>query len=238
MKVFYENKITTNDVFSLDTSPLSSLDNLFHRFLDFPVEFISNSSAVIEITKTIALTKIILAITNATQINITLSRSGSDIAVYTITEIKPIMRIMFSETAIDSAKIELLNSSDGGLLSLGAVYFGDAVTLPRFIVEPELGKEFLTESKRTFGGYTYGLDGEELRTISLEFRRINELDYHIVNKYLKKVGKTIPHFIDIYEEANEAWPIMYGTFSGDFKPVKRAENGFYFDFSLEYQEAK
>jgi hypothetical protein len=31
---------------------------------------------------------------------------------------------------------------------------------------------------------------------------------------------------------------MYGTLDDDFKPVKRAENGFYFNFKLSWTEGK
>lgn len=237
MKAYYQNQLKKENISSIHTSPLSSTDNLLHRFLGFPWEASVTDYAVIDIFASITFNTVLLAISNAERIVVELYRSNVIISSTEITNIEYIMRIAVGETQIDRATIRLYGNNVD-LIQLGAVYFGNYVLLPRFIAEPRLGKEFPTEADRSFGGVAYGLDSEELRTVSLQFRRISLLDYKKTYDYLSVVGKTIPHFVDIYEEANDAWPIMYCTFDGDFETTKRNENGFWFNYSMEYKEAK
>jgi hypothetical protein len=186
----------------------------------------------------VSVSSILLSFSNAETISLALTSGGTPVFSETIENRDYINRIVFDPITVDGGTVVLSGSKDNDFIYLGALYMGEALTIPRFVVKPKMGEEFLESSKRSFGGYTYGLDGETLRTLEAEFVRINKFDYLNILRYLRTVTKTIPHYIDAYEGANDVWPILYGTFDGNFEPEKRDENDFYFDFSLQWKEAK
>jgi hypothetical protein len=241
MKVYYRNKITEENVSSLELSGLSSLGNLFHRYLTYPSMFDNISSATINISlpAPVSVSSVLIAYSNTETFTVKLTNSGSVVFSDTMSNTDYINKLTFPPLDFDGGTISLSGSKDGSFIQLGSLYIGDSVTLPRFVVNPTLGEEFLTQSKRSFGGYAYGLDGETLRGLSVEYERIPKNEYLKVLEYLRTVRTTVPHYIDAYEEANDVWPIMYGTLDeGEFDPEKRAENNFYFNFSLSWKEAK
>ncbi|MCL2610803.1 MAG: hypothetical protein FWE02_03895 [Defluviitaleaceae bacterium] len=123
-------------------------------------------------------------------------------------------------------------------ISLGYLFFGEAYTLPRFIVNPTKALGLRNNADRTFSGQVTGIPVETLDSFAVSFARINNQEKKIVDKYIQGVQTVIPHVIDPYHEAHEEFEPFFATVAEYSEAEKRAENGFFWNFSIAWQEAK
>jgi hypothetical protein len=121
-------------------------------------------------------------------------------------------------------------------VGLGYVWLGREVILPRFKVNPIYEFDPRQESNRTMGGQVYGIPQAPLRTFSAEFFR--DENAAVLESYAASVLNIYPHVIDPYYEAHKKFPPLYVTLVNGYKQTKRAESGFYWDYSLSWTEAK
>jgi hypothetical protein len=124
-------------------------------------------------------------------------------------------------------------------ITLGLLYLGPRLGLPRFGTGPEQGLAFTGEGGRFSGGQAYGMERVSLKNFSAEFPRITGEEKQDMERYAEEVLNIRPHIIDPYPEARGEFPPMYVTLSGDgIAFQKRTETGFYFSTALSWQEAR
>ena len=124
-------------------------------------------------------------------------------------------------------------------LYLGHLFLGQKTVLPRFAVEPETGINFNSEALRSFGGQVFGMKRITLENFKANFLRITSDEYKLMKEYVNAVQNVEPHIIDPYSEARDKFPPMYATLDIDeVSMTKRNENGFFYNGSLAWTEAK
>jgi len=123
---------------------------------------------------------------------------------------------------------------------LNAVYVGDHLTIPNMKSAPEVSDDLFSNIERSYEGFALGYGRAILEVINADFVRIeNDILREIRNKYILKVGNTIPHWIDLYPEADDKFSAIWGTLNtGSIKYSKRIEYPFFWDFKLSWTEAK
>jgi hypothetical protein len=109
--------------------------------------------------------------------------------------------------------------------------------LPRFIVEPQFGY-VNNNSERGIAGQSYGLEQPKLKTVTVNWERLNQEEFDILKKYCEDYNTSVLHYIQLYPEAVDKYPDLLCTIDGDFTYTKRPEDGFYYDCSLSWLEAK
>jgi hypothetical protein len=75
-------------------------------------------------------------------------------------------------------------------------------------------------------------------TFGASFPRVDNRNKKLIDEYMDEVLNIQPHVIDPYPEARDELGPFYGTLVTSMKGTKRAENGFYWSFELEWMEAK
>jgi len=123
-------------------------------------------------------------------------------------------------------------------LYLGHLFLGMKTTLPRFETGPEISRNFLSSSSRSFGGQAIGIRRKPLDTFAVNFPRITQEERETILNYADTVLNIEPHIIDPYYEARDKFPPMYVTLDSDVGMTKRNENRFYYSASLSWQEAR
>ena len=124
-------------------------------------------------------------------------------------------------------------------LYLGHLFTGQKTVLPRFVVSPVDGIELPSQLSRSFGGQAYGARRKTLEYFNAEFIRITNEEKKVIKQYIEEALNIEPHIIDPYGEVRDEYPPMYATLSISEMPFKkRPENGFYWDCSLSWKEAR
>jgi hypothetical protein len=109
--------------------------------------------------------------------------------------------------------------------------------LPRFVVEPQWSLS-LGKAQRSFVGKAYGLEPLILTSVEVEWERLNQEEFDIIQNYINYYGKTTPHYIDMYPEAHSNIAPLYCTIDSDLEYIKRPESDFYYNCSLKWLEVK
>ncbi|MCL2610911.1 MAG: hypothetical protein FWE02_04450 [Defluviitaleaceae bacterium] len=117
---------------------------------------------------------------------------------------------------------------------ISKLFIGMKMELPRFIVFPEESTDIFGEPQRGEGGGVFGIPSVVLRTVSVEFLRIQK---DLFNEYIRLVQYHHPHFIDFYPEAHDDFPPIWGTVNSSLVRAKRSENGFFWNFDFSWKEA-
>ena len=123
-------------------------------------------------------------------------------------------------------------------ISLAYLYIGEAWELPRFAITPRESIQLGGETKRTFSGQVTGLPTETLRSFSAAYNRITNADKKRFDAYANGVQTVIPHVIDPYPDAHEEFEPFFATLAAYGEKEKRTENGFFWNFTCSWQEAK
>jgi hypothetical protein len=241
MNLYYKNRIETASLSSPQNDSPMPLSNLYHYYLDLLAGF-ANSTVTISgqwpFPSSVFVSSLCIGLTNAMNYTLTLFdvnggqvyASGPKSAGFNKIEILDIPGM-----TIGGFVLEL---SGDEKITVGLLYLGDKLELPPFSPGPAHNNEFTGESSRTMGGYSYGLRKARLRTFSAGFPRVDNRDRKVIEEYMDETLNVRPHIIDPYPEARENYDPFYGTLTHGFEGTKRAENGFYWDFELEWMEAK
>jgi hypothetical protein len=140
-------------------------------------------------------------------------------------------KIEFPAQAV--GKLELILQASGGNLSLGMVFLDLGVTLPRFSVGVDMSDELRGTGERSYGGQSYGMAGGTLETFSASWERLSSGERETMRRYIDAVQFNLNHYISPYEGIDR-----YVTLTEAGKWTKHDGNGFYWDTSLKYEEAK
>jgi hypothetical protein len=218
----------------------SKLSNMVFQFLELQTLFTSNSVMITfswEQLATVAANSFIIG--NTTAIEGRLRLFGADN--------RPVFDSTFQiESAIDlvelprdmvilRAELELSSNVD---IYLGYVYLGKKMTLPRFAALPTINLQILGQGNRSYGGQVYGLYRRTLTTASVNFIRLTNIERLNITAYINSMLYTQPHVIDLWPEAREEFPLMYCTLNSGMEMQKRNEDGFFWDASLSWLEAR
>jgi len=238
MNVYPVNFLPGALLSSSHKSEYSNLANLYHPYLKHRCWFDNPGVAILngEWTEPVEINTFIIADTNA-KFKIELfdeenalitewqNNNPEQINIYELPEAKKVKRFTVAMTGKEESYI-------------GYIFVGKKVVLPRFTVRPEFGTELRSTSGRTSGGQAYGLIIPTLDGISVSYLRIPQTEMEIIKDYVQSVQNVIPHVIDAYPEAHDAVPPMYMTLNSAPIRTKREENTFYWDFELNWQEAR
>jgi hypothetical protein len=73
----------------------------------------------------------------------------------------------------------------------------------------------------------------------VNYKRLKDEEYKTIERYKALVLNIVPHVIDIYPEAHESEPPLFATLvDGGGDVIKEGVDGFYWNTSLSWEEAK
>jgi len=213
------------------------MSDLFNRYIDYTVDFTSNNATISgDWNQLVNGNAFIIGNSNAAFGSIILFSQGIKVYITDFAIDEYIQIIKFNKSYVfDSITILLRGISS---LYVGLLFIGETWELPRFVVNPEKNMRLRGTSDRTFSGQAMGIPAEILRAFAGEFIRIGNEEVRKVEKYVQGVQNVIPHVIDIYPEAHDDFPPLFGTLSDYGSQTKRAENGFYWDYQMSWREAR
>jgi hypothetical protein len=128
--------------------------------------------------------------------------------------------------------------SAGENVYVGLLSFGEYVEFSRFRVSPSFPYSLRSTSSKSPGGQIYGVFARQLRGAKIQFPRISNEERSSLMEYLTAVQTCKPHMIDLYPDAHIEEPPMYANIVGSVEFEKRYEAGFYYEYEIEYEEAR
>jgi hypothetical protein len=141
-------------------------------------------------------------------------------------------KIAFPALAV--GKMELtLQAPAGANLYAGLLFLDLAAALPRFAVGVDMSDMLRGTGNRSDSGQTYGMAGVSLETFTAPWKRVTNEEREAMRRYIEAVQLDTNHYISPYEGID-----MYVTITEAGAWAKHDGNGFYWDTSLKYQEAK
>ena len=237
MKVYPVNVCHDAKISSGHTAPWSSVDLIVSNHLDHPADFVGDGAEiVVSFPRPALIDSVIVGNTGSPEIRVDMT--GTDGAVRRAAPecADGFMSVgNFGPILVEGIHVSLLGRKDTWL---GYFYAGLSWNLPRFTVEPQHGLELRGTGDRTFTGQATGVPAETLRNFAVEFLRITSDEMKTINDYVNGVQNVIPHVIDPYPEARREFPPMFATLSAAGTAKKRAENGWRWDASLSWREAR
>ena len=261
MKVYPVNKLPLAEIFSPDIAAYSNVENVYHSYLKHR-SYGNKFTLTLNLSwnKPIRADTLIIADNNFQKTIITLKDSFNVEKSFTFWNIQEHRNFII--IPLDSMEIDLFNIVQGKLefsdtteqIYCGYIFIGKSVELPRFIVAPEWEKVIRGESNRTNGGQVYGLTFPSLDRLAVSFVRIYRDEKKIVDDYMESVQGLIPHIVDLYPETHgelildldddmryngeDLFPPRYATLQNGISATKRNENDFYWNYAMEWLEAK
>ena len=241
MNVYPDNQIENISLRSDELAKHSDIKYLYHPYLDVASEFMSSAVTIYgetNISRQIYCDSVILANTNATMACVELYDSSGTILFDSGSQsFGGGVLIINLDTLAYCGSFKVTLSGDSNLY-LGLLHFGIKIELPRFIVNPVQSIDLRNQAERSLGGQSYGFISKPLRNFSAQFQRIGKEDMDIIRGYVERTQTVVPHIIDPYPDAHEAVMPFYATLSDGISYTKRNENGFFYDLSLSWLEAK
>jgi hypothetical protein len=239
MNIYFLNSLDKCSLSSVEIDGTSNIKNIYDNYLNLYAEFVSDNITISGIwNDPVPIDSFIIGITNAAKMSLNIYNSN-DKLLYSKenSEIeKPYDIHSFNPFIAKSFEVNLSNPGiPQDLIKIGYMYAGIKIQLDSFTTFPMSGYQLGQNSQRSFGGQSYGLQDVILRREQVLFLRVMD---KTVLEYIKTVGKTVPHLIDLYPEAHEWKEPLYCTIDEDLSQEKRDENGFYMNYSLSWLEAK
>lgn len=121
-------------------------------------------------------------------------------------------------------------------LYIGILFVGKRIKLPFFNVGMKYKRDMRAKAERTWLGVVYGLKKPSLQSFDINFQYIDNDIRLMLEDYMDRVQSIQPHLVEPFE--TEAFPPIWATLEDAGSFDKQKENGFYWNTSLGYMEAK
>ena len=240
MHVYPVNKIAGANIIG-NTLSYSDIRNVYHKYLKHRAYFPTNVNPVIEIkwNEPISADTIIIGDTNCVNALLHINYDNGTEAFEEVIFNKDVFTFIEKETIrkLESIKIDF-TARDNEQPYIGYIFTGNKVIIPRFLVEPQWETVIRGTSERTNYGHAFGNILPTLERFAANFMRIPDDEKKTVDDYIQSVQTVIPHIIDPYYEARDKVPPRYATLNKGISPTKRNERDFYWNFDLEWMEAR
>jgi hypothetical protein len=242
MIVYPDNAIKRNSSFAATNLASGNLITaIIDNFFDYKAIFSGTSTAITiewNINGAPLINTIILGKGNASQFNIVITRV--DNTTWSSGWLYPEERVELvsipSPTPIKKLVINAQSSVTP--LDINYLWAGIGVDIGLFSIGPREGLISSEEANRTKSGQVYGIKGTFMRTFNASFPRITNAQKMIQEEYIKLVGTIDGHVIDPYPEAHDEFLPFYATIASvELEREKRAENKWYWNTDLSWQEA-
>jgi hypothetical protein len=241
MNLYHNNRIAAASLSSPQSDPLMPLSNLYHEHLGLTAGFTSNTVTITgswDFPMSVYVSSVIIGLCNALRYTVTLfDVNGQQIYTGGQRSLGPDKITILDIPGVMIGRFVLELSGDENI-TMGLLYLGDKLELPPFSPGPAYNNSFTGEENRTMGGYAYGLRKPRMITFGASFPRVDNRIKKLIDEYMDEVLNIQPHVIDPYPEARNGFAPFYGTLVTGLEGTKRAENGFYWTFELEWLEAK
>lgn len=146
-------------------------------------------------------------------------------------------KIEFPAQAVGKIELTLqapaVPSAEPVKMYAGLVFLGLGITLPRFVTGVDMSDEIRGAGVKSDGGQTYGLAGASLETLAVSWKRLTNEERRVFREYIEAVQFGVNHYISPYDGID-----LYVTLTEAGGWAKHDGNGFYWDTSLKYEEAK
>jgi hypothetical protein len=235
MKVYYRNALQTATALAAATlKPGEAAADLIQQDLERTVSFQTTSAIIVAQwtpqTARVADT-LFVSNTNATQYSVQLFDQNMG-SVITKTGLlgRWNNKIELPTRAIGMTQIELSGTAP---LYVGMLFLSLGLTLPRFTVGVDMSDSLRGTGAKSYGGQTYGRQGVTLETLSLAWQRVTNEERRVFREYLDSVQLHQNHYISPYEGIDQ-----YVTVTGAGTWTKHDGDGFYWDTSIKYEEAR
>jgi len=264
MIVYPVNALSGAQIISPHILSFSNVNNIHHRYLKHQALFepryerlFETSGSFFNLIRIDATWEnfieggaLIIAGTNCTQYSISLNK-GNDVQFsITIANLNlqngiaiipiPLFSAVLGGGFRDFNRMNLRLITDNNVeeIYVDYIFIGKPVDLPRFRVEPTIDTQIRGFNQRTNNGQAFGTVLPTLDLFSASYMRIPQDEKKIVDDYIQSVQTNIPHFIDIYPEARKAIPPKYVTLNKGISAMKRAESNFFWNYEMEWLEAR
>ena len=241
MNVYPLNMIAGAAVFSGSVLSYSSIKNTIHPYLKHKAYFNVGKPFSVNIlfSPSVKIDTFIIGRFNAGRISGSMSTDAGP-AVLSF-ERKEAIQIYDagSDVLVDSITLTAMEDVPADEIPyIEYLFAGNKVELPLFAVSPEWETQIRGESNRTNNGQVYGTVLPTLDRLSTKYLRISSEDKRIVDNYVQSVQTNIPHVVDLYHEAHDSFPPRYATLNRGISAIKRNEDGFFWDYDMEWLEAR
>jgi hypothetical protein len=234
--IYFNNRLKdTSELTADNVANLYSVYDLYNDYFNKGVLFnVATAVVTAKWNNEINLEHIIVADTNADLIQVEAYLAGQKI----------IERVVENNNLINIIKLSEMHKCNQIVLTLigqnniycGKVWYGAAMELPRFLIEPDYNFGLTSKSARSSGGQATGVQQPNLSKFDVAFERISNIDRAKMELYINTVQYTEPHFIEPYFMPE--FPPMYATLVSAGKFSKRDEAGFWWDTGLSWQQAR
>jgi hypothetical protein len=236
MNVYYRNALKTASLSITNMASGETPGDIIQQDLERAVSF-SGASSVITATWTVqtvrAADTLFVSNTNALQGTLKLYNQSMALARTVGLQLgRWNNKIVFP--ALAAGKLELsLQAPAGEKLRAGLLFLDLAETFPRFAVGVDMSDTIRGTGGRSDGGQTNGMAGVSLETFAASWKRVSGAEREAMRRYIDAVQFDANHYISPYEGTD-----MYVAITEAGAWTKHDGNGFYWDTSIKYQEAR
>lgn len=235
MKIYYQNALKTADLTVTNLISGEAAEDLLQQDLERTITCNSPTSLITAVwdIKTVRVADtLFVSNTNALQGTLRLY-DQNQVLVQTIAMAldRRNNKIEFPPVAV--GKLELTLEASGENLTVGLVFLDLGITLPRFVVGVDMSDELRGTGGRSDGGQTNGINAVTLETFTASWTRITEGERALMRRYINDVQFSGNHYISPYAGMD-----VYMAIAEAGKFTKHDGNGFYWDTTIKYMEAK
>lgn len=240
MRVSYNNLLKDAILQATNENINRSISNVVHNFLKLAFYATGNSSVITAILDTTYdIDHIAFDYHN---INAMTIRFYDNLDILIDTEIITVANncnFHYFDTIEDVKKIVITVSTLATLLYIGGISIGEYFELPNF-TQAHGGELKITDTDyKSSGGQKTGNTKFCPLTKGLNFSNISNDDKNNIITYIRYVQKSIPHFIDMYPDAQNRNPPFYGSCEMTSIPIpKRRISDWEWDLSITYEECR
>jgi len=224
-----------------NTLSFSDIRNVYHRYMKHRAWFPGvNAVIAMEWKEPLRMDSFIIADTDYVSMDLTVTFFDNSVIDFHKDLLEDGMEIIEWDDNKPVKKINLYLYRQKGVNEhyLGYLFAGEKVTLPRFLVEPQWETEIRGSANRTNNGQVYGTILPTLDKFAVEFARVYKDEKKVIDRYIRTVHNSIPHVVDLYPEAREDFPPRYVTLDSGVAFTKRNEADFWWNFNMEWMEAR
>lgn len=240
MIVSYNNVLNTSTLSATNENPNRPVSNLLQNYLQLPFQstgVTSTITAVLDAEYTID--HVAYGYHNLSDMEIRLYNLVGGL----IDTITPVIaaneNIHYFTTAVPGVKTIEIDITSAGDAYIGKLFLGEYAEIPNFEQSPSMPFQNRDQVSKSTGGQVAGNAFFVPRQFKVVIPVLDFDENEILIEYIRAVGQTVSHFIDLYPDALDKMPVKFVHLINSETPNdKRRISDWLFTSALTYEEAK